>query len=98
MKRVEDLEEEVALWELAVVVGQVVLHVGPVVHLWVDVLDGEPGPVRYRLGWHLLLAQHPLLAVEDRLEVDQLALVRSWEKVAAYRVWKEKGLGLPLRW
>ena len=45
MQRVEYLEEEVAFRKAVVIVRQVVLHVGPLVDLWVDVLDGEPGPV-----------------------------------------------------
>ena len=74
MERVQHLEEEVAFREAIVIVGQVVLHVLPFVNLRVDVLDGQPGPVRNRLRWHLLLLEHLLLPVEDRLEEDQLAL------------------------
>ena len=74
MERVEHLEEEVAFWEAVVVVWQIVLHVLPFVDLRVDVFDGQPGPVRDRLRRHLLLLEHLLLPVEDRLEEDQLAL------------------------
>ena len=85
MERVEHLEEEVPLRELVVPVGQVLKDVGPLMDLRVDVLHGQPGPVRHRLRRDLRLPQALLLAVQDGLQEDQLALGGLRQEVAAYK-------------
>ena len=85
MERVEHLEEEVPLWELVVPVGQVMKDVGPLMDLRVDVLHGQPGPVRHRLCRNLRLPQALLLAVQDGLQEDELALGRLRQEVATYK-------------
>ena len=83
MQRIEYLEEEITFGEAVVIVGQVVLHVGPLVDLRIDILDGEPGPVRDRFRRHLLLLQYLLLTIENGLKKDKLAFRCFRQKIAA---------------
>ena len=84
MERVEHLKEEVAFRKLIVVFGQVITHIGPIPDLSVNILHRQPGPVWHGLGWHFRLSQALLLAVEDGLQEDQLALGGLGQEVAAY--------------
>jgi len=84
MESIQNLEEEVPLWELVVPVGQVMKDVGPLIDLRIYVLHGQPGPVWNRLCRNFCLPQALLLAIQDGLQEDQLALGGLRQEVAAY--------------
>ena len=84
MESIQNLEEEVPLWELVVPVGQVMKDVGPLIDLRIYVLYGQPGPVWHRLCRNFRLPQALLLAIQDGLQEDQLALGGLRQEVAAY--------------
>lgn len=71
MQCVEYLEEEVAFGKFTIVLWEVVPHVLPIPNLTIHVLDGQPGPVRHGLGWHLLLSQAFFLTIKDGLQKDE---------------------------
>ena len=74
MESIQNLEEEVPLWELVVPVGQVLNDIGPLIDLWINVLHGQPGPMRYCLCRDFRLSQAFLLSIKNGLQEDQLAL------------------------
>ena len=59
--------------------------IGPLIDLRIDVLHGQPGPVRHRLCWNFSLSQAFLLAIQDGLQEDELALGCLWQEVATYK-------------
>jgi len=83
MERVENFEEEITFGKAVVIVRQVVLHVGPLVDLRVDVLDGEPGPVWDRFRRHFLLLKYLLLTIENGLKKDELTFGCFRQEIAA---------------
>ena len=85
MESVQHLEKEIPLWELVVPVGQVIKDIGPLIDLRIYVLHGQPGPVRHRLCRDFRLSQAFLLAIQDGLQEDELALGGLWQEVATYK-------------
>ena len=85
MESVENLEEEIPFWKLVVPVGQVIKDVGPVIDLRIDVLHGQPRPVRHRLCRNFRLSQALLLAIKDGLQEDELAFGCLWQEIATYK-------------
>ena len=85
MESVQHLEKEIPLWELVVPVGQVIKDIGPLIDLRIYVLHGQPGPVWHRLCRNFCLSQALLLAIQDCLQEDELALGGLWQEVATYK-------------
>ena len=59
--------------------------IGPLIDLRIDVLHGQPGPVRHRLCRDFCLSQAFLLTIQDGLQEDELALGCLWQEVATYK-------------
>jgi len=74
MESIQHFKEEIPLWELVVPVGQVLNDIGPLIDLWINVLHGQPGPMRYCLCRDFRLSQAFLLSIKNGLQEDQLAL------------------------
>ena len=85
MQSIQNLEEEIPFWKLVVPVGQVIKDVGPLIDLRIDVLHGQPGPVWHRLCRNFRLSQALLLAIQDGLQEDELALGGLWQEIATYK-------------
>jgi len=85
MESVENLEEEIPFWKLVVPVGQVIKDIGPLIDLRIYVLHGQPRPVRHRLCRNFRLSQALLLAIQDGLQEDELALGGLWQEIATYK-------------
>ena len=85
MESIQHLEEEIPLWELVVPVGKVMKDIGPLMYLRIYVLHGQSGPVRHRLCRNFRLSQALLLAIQDGLQEDELALGGLWQEIATYK-------------
>ena len=85
MESIQHLEEEIPLWKLVVPVGQVIKDIGPLIDLRIYVLHGQPRPVRHRLCRNFRLSQALLLAIQDGLQEDELALGGLWQEIATYK-------------